>query len=69
MVIGCSISLNIVNTNDDINIIQFGSYDILIGMYWLDKHHVVLDYHNKTFICLDEEGKHSTVKGFQDPSL
>jgi hypothetical protein len=32
MVRGCSISLNGVNTNVDINIIPLGSYDILIEM-------------------------------------
>jgi hypothetical protein len=30
MVRGCSISINGVNTNDDLNIIPLGSYDILI---------------------------------------
>jgi hypothetical protein len=49
MVIGCPIILNGVNTNVDINVIPLGSYDILIGMDWLEKHHVVLDFHNKTF--------------------
>jgi hypothetical protein len=63
MVKGCSISLNGVNTNVDINIIPFGSYDIIIGMEWLDKHHVVLDCHRKTFTCLDEDGKQNIVKG------
>jgi hypothetical protein len=52
MVIGCSISLNGVNINVDINIIPLGYYDIVIGMDWLDKHHVVLDCHNKTFHVL-----------------
>jgi hypothetical protein len=33
----------------------------------LDKHHVVLDCHNKTFTCLDGNGKHSTVKGVPRP--
>jgi hypothetical protein len=67
MVRGCSISLNGVNTNADLNIIPLGSYDILIGMDWLDKHHVVLDFHNKTFTCLDEEGKNNTIKGIERP--
>jgi hypothetical protein len=67
MVEGCPINLNGVNTNVDMNIIPLGSYDILIGMDWLDKHHVVLDCHNKTFTCLDEEGKQSTVKGIPRP--
>jgi hypothetical protein len=67
MVIGCSKSLNGVNTNVDLNVIPLGSYDILIGIDWLDKHHVVLDCHNKTFTCLDEEGKQSTMKGVPRP--
>jgi hypothetical protein len=57
VVISCSISLNGVNTSVDLNIIPLGYYDILIGMDWLDKHHVVLDYHSNTFTCLDGDGK------------
>jgi hypothetical protein len=67
MVRGCSISLNGVNTSTDLNIIPLGSYDVLIGMDWLDKHHIVLDCHNKTFTCLDGNGKQSTVKGVPRP--
>jgi hypothetical protein len=67
MVRGYSISLNDVNKNDDLNIIPLGSYDILIGMDRLDKNHVVLDYHRKTFTCLDEDGKQNTVKGVPRP--
>jgi hypothetical protein len=62
MVRSCSISLNGVNNSTDLNIIPLGSYDIPIGMDWLDKHHVALDCHNKTFTCLDGDGKHSTMK-------
>jgi hypothetical protein len=51
------INLNGVSTNTDMNIIPLGYYDILIGMDWLDKHHAILDCHNMTFTCLDEEGK------------
>jgi hypothetical protein len=57
MVKSCSISINGVNTMIDLNIIPLGSYDILIGMDWLDKHHVILDCHNKTFTCLDGNGE------------
>jgi hypothetical protein len=67
MVRSCSISLNDVNTSMDLNIIPWGSYDIPIGMDWLDKHHVDLDSHNKTFACLDGNRKHSTVKGVPRP--
>jgi hypothetical protein len=67
MVISCSISLNGVNTGIDLNLIPLGSYDILNGMDWLEKHHDVLYFHNKTFTCLDENGKQSTVKGVPRP--
>jgi predicted aspartyl protease len=63
----CSISLNGVNISTDLNVIPLGSYDILIGMDWLEKNHVVLDFHNKTFTCLDGNGKQSIVKGFPRP--
>ena len=63
VVIGCPISIKRVTTNVDLNIIPLGYYDILIGIYWLDKHNVVLYCHNKTFTCLGKEGKQSIVKG------
>jgi hypothetical protein len=67
MAIGCPINLNGVSTNVGMNIVPLGSYDILIGMDWLEKHHDVLDCHNETFTCIDEEGKQSTVKRFPRP--
>jgi hypothetical protein len=33
----------------------------------LDKYHAVLDFHNKTFACLDDEGKESTLQGIPRP--
>jgi hypothetical protein len=51
------INMNGESTNVDLNIIPLGYYDILIGMDWLDKHHDVIDCHNKTFTCLNEKGK------------
>jgi hypothetical protein len=54
---GFPLDMDGVSIVADLNIIPLGSYDVLIGMDWLDVHHVVLDCHNKTFTCLDEEGK------------
>jgi hypothetical protein len=67
MVNSCSIILIGMNTSMDLNIIPLGSYDILIGMDWLDKHHAILDCHNKPFTCLDGNGKQSNVKGVPRP--
>jgi predicted aspartyl protease len=59
----CQIDMNGLNTKVDVNIIPLGSYDCLIGMDWLEKHHVVLDCYNKTITCLDEEGKQGKIQG------
>jgi hypothetical protein len=61
------VNMNGVNTKEDLNIIPLGSYDCLIGMDWLDKHHVVLDCYNKDFTCLDEEGNLRIVQGIPRP--
>jgi hypothetical protein len=55
--------VNGLNTRADLNILPLGSYDCLIGMDWLDQHHAILDYHNKEFTCLDEEGSLRKVQG------
>ena len=39
----------------NLNVLPLGSYDILIGMDWLEVQIVKLDYYNKTFECMDEE--------------
>ena len=47
----------------DLIVLQLGSYDVLIRMDWLEAHRVNLDYYNKTFECMDEEGNPRVVKG------
>jgi hypothetical protein len=43
----CLMDMNGMSIKQYLNIIPMGSYDFLIGMNWLDMHHVVLDYYNK----------------------
>jgi hypothetical protein len=59
--------MNGINTVAYLNIIPIGSYDALIEMEWLDVHHAILYFHNKTFTCLNEEGKHGIMKGIPRP--
>ena len=47
----------------NINIFPLGSYDILIGMVWLEAHRFKLDCYNKNFECMDQEGNPVVVKG------
>jgi hypothetical protein len=63
MVKVCPMNMNGLNTNTNLNIIPLGSCDCLIGMDWLDQHHVVLYCYNKEFTCLDEKGNLRAVQG------
>jgi hypothetical protein len=65
MVSSCPMYMNGLRTKSDLNIIPLGSYDYLIGMDWLDQHHVVLDCYNKEFTFLDKEGNLRAIQGIQ----
>ena len=43
--------------------LTLGSYDLLIGMDWLEKHRVIINCYDKTFSCLDDKGNTIVVKG------
>jgi hypothetical protein len=55
--------MNGLNMKVDVNIIPLGSYDCLIGMDWLEKHHAILDCYKNTIMFLDEEGKEGKIQG------
>jgi hypothetical protein len=59
----CPIDMNGLGTKVDVNIVPLGSYDYLIGMDWLEKHHDVLECYNKTIISLNEGGKQGKIQG------
>ena len=64
---GRPFNMNGVKNFVDMNIIPLGSYDMLIGLDSLDSHHAILDYHNKTYPCLYEEGNQVTIRGIMRP--
>ena len=49
--------MNQFETQVKLNVLPLGSYDVLKGMYWLEKHQVILNYFQKTFTCLNKEGE------------
>ena len=59
----CPLVMNGLVTFVDLNVLPLGSYDVLIGMDWLEAHRVKIDYYNKNFECMDEEGNLVVVKG------
>ena len=42
----CPLVMNGLVTCVDLNVLPLGSYDVLIGMDWLEAHRVKLDYYN-----------------------
>jgi hypothetical protein len=48
------------------NILPLESYDIIIGMDWLEKHKVILDCYKKSLTYIDENDTVRTVQGKKD---
>ena len=61
----CEVNLNGFPTRINLNILPIGSYDILIGMGWLEKHHVMLDCLHKSILFIDNQGNQVKIKAFQ----
>jgi hypothetical protein len=59
--------MGVFPTQETLNILPLGSYDMLIGMDWLDSHKSKMDSYNKKLECEDEEGKRRTLQGIQNP--
>ena len=58
----CRLNFNGLDTTINFNVLPLGSYDILIGMDWLEAHRAIIDCLHKSFDCMDEEGKMPTIK-------
>ena len=52
----CKIHLKAFTTSVDLRVIPLGSYDIVFGMDWLERHNAVMDCKDKTIRCLDDSG-------------
>ena len=62
-----AIQLNGFPTEVNLNILPLGSYDLLIGMDWLENKKALMNCWDKTLHCVDEEGKPFTLKGKPKP--
>ena len=60
----CPLFMDGLLTCANLNVLPLGSYDVLIGMDWLEAHGANINCYNKTFECLDDEGNLRVVKGF-----
>ena len=58
----CKITLNDFLTHVNVNILPLGSYDMLIGMDWLEENKFLLNCFDKTFTCNDDNRNNIKVK-------
>ena len=63
LVKNCKLMISDFITHADLNIFPLGSYDLLIGMDWIEEHKAVLNCFDKTFTCIDDNGNNIKVKG------
>jgi hypothetical protein len=54
-------------TQETLNILPLGSYDLLIGVDWLATHKDKLDCYHKTLECVSKYGNRITLQGIQKP--
>ena len=61
------VNLNGYENEMHLNIFPLGSYDLLVGMDWLEKHKEIVNWLEKTIHCIDDEGKVVIEKGKLKP--
>ena len=59
----CKIMLNDFLKHANLNIFPLVSYDLLIGMDWIDEHKILLNCFDKTFTCIDNNINNIKDKG------
>eukprot|EP00253_Pinus_taeda_P011753 PITA_11753 len=51
----------------NLNVLPLGSYDVLIGMDWLEKHWSLINYKTKTINYKNEFGERQEIQGIKQP--
>lgn len=56
-----------ISTSVDLHIIPLGSYDVVLGMDWLELHGATINCRQKIIKCRDDWGKNLEIRGIQHP--
>lgn len=63
----CSIQFDTLSTSVNLRVLPLGTYDIVLGMDWLESHSTVLNCRDKSIKCVDDFGTAKTVTGIKRP--
>jgi len=61
----CQENLRVCMTKLKAYVIALGTYDVFIGMDWLEAHRALVDCFKKKVICLDDEGRPIEIFGIK----
>ena len=59
----CIVNMAQFETSIKLNVLPLGSYDMLIGMDWLEQHRVVLNCFDKNFTFVNNGGETVNIRG------
>ena len=62
-VTGCALSLGEFVTRVNLYVTILGSYDVVIGMDWLESHEATLNCKTKRLSLVDDEGRRCMIVG------
>eukprot|EP00253_Pinus_taeda_P015939 PITA_15939 len=65
----CSFTIAEQPVTADLNVLPLGSYDILIGMDWLEKHWSLVDCKTKIIYYRDQQGNRKEMQGIKQPEF
>jgi hypothetical protein len=63
-VTGCALNMGEFVTRVNLYVTILGSYDVVMGMDWLESHEVILNYKTKQLSLVDDEGQRCVIVGW-----
>jgi hypothetical protein len=65
MVRDCSVNIGGCDTKMNLYSTTLGTYDLIVGMDWLESHQAILDCYNKTVLIKNDQGETKVIKGIR----
>eukprot|EP00253_Pinus_taeda_P009074 PITA_09074 len=65
MVKYCSVNIGGCDTKMNLYSTTLGTYDLIVGMDWLESHKAILDCYNKTILIRNDQGETKVIKGIR----
>ena len=61
----CVVDLGVCVTQVKVYVTTLGTYDLIIGMNWLEEHRAFLDCYGKKVLCINDNGEAIKIQGIK----